>query len=278
MKKTVILFCAFILVLSCKKDEPDYSRRTSYFKNIAGDTVGDSLFTCVTFNIHLGFRANQDPWNREETGAGMDQVKEIARHLKIAGPDFVALQEVPRNRSNAVVKEFLEALAAEMNMNYAFGAHGYNDPYGVEPVKGEWGTAVLSRYRILGITNTEVEYVSVWERRSMLDVLVEISPSETIHVMSLHYLPSDQGIPNTAGYLQQVEGPVILMGDFNYTGAIPEFTASGLKDADSAYQTGWIDRIFYSGGHFTCKGYGTIADTAHLISDHAANFCILVPR
>ena len=160
-----------------------------------------------------------------------------------------ALQEVPLNRSNAVLKHFLDTLAVAMDMNYAFGSHGYNDPDGVWPVQGEWGNAILTKFRIKGIQNVQVEYISKWEKRSLLDAEIELNPGRSLHVVSLHYLPSG-GVPNTVAHLQTVAGPVIVMGDFNMTGDIPGFAGLGLQDADSLGPYVQIDRIFYPTASF----------------------------
>ncbi len=137
-----------ILLLSCNKtqDPFDYeNERTSYFKNIREQSYEDSIISCVTYNIQLGFKAGQDPWQKDVIGASAAQIQNITDLLKRINPDIVALQEVPRNRYNTEVKDFLEKLAAEMNMNYAFGSHGFNDPNGIYPVYGEWGTAILTK-------------------------------------------------------------------------------------------------------------------------------------
>jgi len=276
MKLRIIVLFLLILSFSCKKEEIDYENsRISYFENIKEGSHNDSIINCVTFNIHLGFRATQDPWNKDDVGADEEQMKNIARLLKKINPDIIALQEVPLNRYNAIIKNFLEVLATEMNMNYAFGAHGYNDPYGIYPVYGEWGTAILTNYKILDINNIEVEYISKWEKRSMLDAWIEINPTKKIHVLSLHYLPIEEGIPNTENYIKQISGPIILMGDFNYTGEITNFSNIGLLDVDSTYENKWIDRIFYSGSHYKCLEYGTIPDSVWWISDHPANYGLL---
>src|SRR5512138_1224282 len=200
------VFCWLALVLlpvmSCNKDPFDYEHdRTSYFTNLHEQPFNDSVIVCVTFNIHLGFRFMEDPWDKDDTGADMRQIQHIADILKQINPDVIALQEVPRNRYNAVVKDFVEQLAGTMNMNYAFGSHGYNDPYGIYPVYGEWGTAVLTKYKIGNIQNVEVEYLDKWQKRSLLDATLEMNGSTAFHVMSAHYLPSDQGAPNTASFI-----------------------------------------------------------------------------
>jgi len=273
--KAVFLLVTFLLT-ACTKEDIDYTRsRTSYFKNLHEQPYNDTAITCVTFNIQLGFQATQDPWNKEIFGADTAQVKEIARLLKKVQPDIIALQEVPRNRYNAIVKLFIELLAKEMDMNYAYGTHGYNDPYGIYPVYGEWGNAILTKYKILEINNKEVEYISKWEKRSILDASLELRPGMVLHAISLHYIPSDQAVPNTVNHLGQLSGPVIMMGDYNISGEIHAFDSLGFTDVDADYTNYWIDRIYYTGNDFSCNSFGTIADSVTWISDHLANYGVL---
>jgi endonuclease/exonuclease/phosphatase family metal-dependent hydrolase len=272
----ICLSLVLLLLLSgCNKyTEPDYNQRTSYYKNVATGYTSNSLLTCVTYNIQLGFMATQDPWDANQTGADMNQIKRIADILRSTNADIIALQEVPRNRYNAVVKGFVETLAAELGMNYAFGAHGYNDPYGIYPVNGEWGNAILSTFEIEAITNHQVEYVNQWERRSLLHATLKINDSTTINAISLHHLPSADGLPNTASYVQSLQGEVILMGDFNYLGEITEFKNIGFSDVDSTYALHGIDRLFVNKAFFSVSEIGTIPDTL-LVSDHWANYARL---
>ena len=160
MKSTVFALVFLFLIFSCSKNEPyDYeNHRTAYFKNTHQNIFEDSVLTVVTYNIHLGFNAFSDPWDKDQIGADSEQIENLARVLKQIDADIIALQEVPRNRYNAVVKDFVEELARVMQMNYAFGAHGYNDPYHIYPVHGEWGNAILTKYEIKEIENVEVEY------------------------------------------------------------------------------------------------------------------------
>jgi hypothetical protein len=162
-----------------------------------------------------------------------------------------------------------------MQMNYAFGSHGYNDPTGVWPVQGEWGTAILTKYRIRGIQNVQVEYINKWAKRSLLDAEIEIDSARRLHVVSLHYLPSDQGLPNTVAHLRTVAGPVIVMGDFNMTGILLPLTALGLQDTDSLDVYHQIDRIFYPPQWYRLSKYGTISDSIPWVSDHPANYAVL---
>ncbi len=264
-----------LLLISCTKEPYDYENdRTSYYKNLIFNKYNDSTIICVTFNIQLGFNAFSDPWDKSQIGANEEQLQNITHVLKQISPDIIALQEVPRNRFNAEIKDFLERLAENLDMNYAFGAHGFNDPYGIYPVHGEWGNAILTKYQIQNICNKEIENIDKWQKRSMIDVELMINDSVFLHALSLHYIPIQEGIPNTANYLHDHGKPIILMGDFNYMGEISELKEIGLADSDSNYIIHSIDRILYSDTFFETKEIGSLADTNYT-SDHPANYSIL---
>lgn len=277
----------FILLMvlgpACTREPHDYEHhRTSYFRNIHDSSYNDSILVCATFNIQLGFPATKNPWDKNISGADRVQVERIAAMVRQVDADIVALQEVPRNRYNAVIKDFIEKLATRLNMNYAFGAHGYNDPEGIYPVHGEWGNAILSKYRIEGIENTEVSYVDQWQKRSILCTLLEINGSFRLNAISYHYDNGlgemNEAIGNTKLYLSRLSDPVIMMGDSNYQWAVDEyyleFDEAGLADADSTYLTG-IDRILFSRNAFQCLGAASWYDTINFTSDHPLNSCLL---
>ena len=71
MNKLIPFLLFAFLICGCKTDEPyDYeNERTSYFNNIEIETLQDSIIHCVTFNIHLGFNGNSNPWDKNQTGA-----------------------------------------------------------------------------------------------------------------------------------------------------------------------------------------------------------------
>ena len=115
---------------------------------------------------------------------------------------------------------------------------------------------------------------SKWEKRSLLDATIQLKGDQTVHAISLHHLPSEQGIPNTAAYINGISEPLIMMGDFNYTGEIEDFLNIGVLNVDSAYMQHHIDRIFYSEEWFETTEIGTLPDTTW-VSDHPANFARL---
>lgn len=279
----IILFFIFLIFTSCIKSPHDYAHhRTSYFKNLNEQNFADTTLVCATFNIQLGFPATKDPWNSAVTGADSLQIERIATMIEQVDADIVALQEVPRNRYNAVIKDFIEQLAARLDMNYAFGAHGYNDPTGIYPVHGEWGNAILAKYKILGIDNIEVSYVDQWQKRSILSALLKVNDSFSLCAISLHYgnglSEMNEGIKNTISYIRQLKEPVILMGDSNYQWAAEdyckEFEEVDLADADSTSMTS-IDRILYSRAAFHALSVNSWYDTVYYTSDHPLNWCRL---
>lgn len=262
-----------ITLFSCSDDEPDYSGRTSYFKNIINGVESSDSLKLMTYNIHLGFR-NANPWDKDQVGGSEGHIDSLADFLMSYGADIIALQEVPYKRSNVLTKDFLEQLALKMEMNYAFGSNGYNDAYGIEPVKGEWGNAILSKYPIINIENVEVEYESVWERRSMLIAGLLVGDNDTLYAASTHHLPSEYGRSATASGIANYDCTV-LMGDFNYTGEIIEFTQEGFLDVDSSYTYHGVDRIFYSVAYFEVLSIGTLYDSVGF-SDHRPNTATLL--
>ncbi len=280
----LFLFLFILLIFSCKRERADYAHhRTSYFKNLQEENFSDTILVCATFNIQLGFPATKDPWNSEVTGADDLQIERIAAMIRQADADIVALQEVPRNRYNAEIKDFIEQLAARLNMNFAFGAHGYNDPIGIYPVQGEWGNAILSKYTIAGIENIEVSIVDQWQKRSILSARLKVNDSFILNAISLHYDNGlgemNEAIANTRIYLRLLKEPVLLMGDSNYQWEVEqyytEFEVEGLADADSTSLTG-IDRILFTERSFQCQEVNSWYDTVFYTSDHPLNWCRLI--
>lgn len=283
MKKLCLYSVSIIILISCDKNLPDYAHhRTAYFKNLHEQNFSDTTLVCATFNIQLGFPATKDPWNSALTGADSLQIEHIAAMIRQVDADVVALQEVPRNRYNAVIKDFIEQLATRLDMNYAFGAHGYNDPTGIYPVHGEWGNAILSKYTITGIENIEVSVVDQWQKRSILSARLKLNDSFSLNAISLHYDNGlgemNEAIANTRIYLRQLNEPVVLMGDSNYQWEVEkyytEFEGEGLADADSSSLTG-IDRILFTKISFHCQQVNSWYDTIFYTSDHPLNWCRL---
>ncbi|MBN4081489.1 endonuclease/exonuclease/phosphatase family protein [bacterium AH-315-C07] len=276
MSKISAILLGLVILTACEKDKSFYEGRTSFFDNIRYGEEAGNIITCVTYNIQLGFRAGDDPWNKTHIGGTRQHISDLKQIILKVNPDIVCLQEVPRNRYNTKIKDFIQELAKELNMNFAYGAHGYNDPYGIEPVEGEWGNAILSKFEILNMENKEIEYKSIWERRSILMANLKLNNNLNIFTYSLHHLPSDEAIPNSIDYFSEKSNSTqIIMGDFNMT-QIPELESIGYIDilnVDTTVSFS-IDRIFTSKDEFEVMETGEIENSSE-VSDHPANYCKL---
>jgi endonuclease/exonuclease/phosphatase family metal-dependent hydrolase len=254
-----------LLFFSCKKDQVDYEVRNSYFRNINTTAVYDTTLTVMTWNIQCGFPAHLDPWTRYDTGGTSEHIDSLANLIRMSGADIVALQEVPLDRSNIVVKRLLDSLAHRLGMNYAFAAHGYNDAYeSGYPVRGQWGVAIMSRYPIEDIDSREVSYIDVWTRRSTLRVKLRLSESKMINVYSLHHKPMQDysDLQKTADFVHESSLPVIVCGDFN-TGPHEPEAKLGLTQTLPDSLLG-IDQIFHSAEFIHLNAHGVYSR----LSDH----------
>jgi len=279
--------CTILLALilaACKKNNSstDYSRRTTYFKNISSANFNDSIITCATFNIQLGF-GDADPWNASQIGGTRAHIQKLKEYLNVVKPDIICLQEVPRNRYNTEVKNFIDTLAKVLNMNYAFGSNSYNDPTGIVPMQGEWGNSILSKYPITAINNFENEYESIWERRSILTADITIN-NKSVRVHSLHFLPTVNAEANALSYFNSKANVTqLILGDFNLT-RLNVLEANNYTDVfktapSSSILFSSIDRILYTNNKFTTLQMGYISDSIftphYVISDHLANYAVV---
>jgi endonuclease/exonuclease/phosphatase family metal-dependent hydrolase len=169
----------------------------------------------------------------------------------------------------------LEALADSLDMNLAYGSHGKNEPYGVWPVRGIWGNAILSKFPILAIENREVYYDDKWKRRSVLRATLQLRKDLIIDAYSLHHCGTDANeVENTRNFVAGSPYPVLVGGDFNRAYGHPGLNAlSGLQDVFKNNVPG-IDRI-YSSLHDTVYRTGFITGNYYFASDHLACYAVL---
>jgi len=270
MKKITLFFLAFLLC-SCEKDVPVGDTKHSYYRNHYYNSYADSSLTVLTYNVQLGFTNYQDPWDKNQTGGSAAQIHDIAEIIRRVDPDIVALQEVPIDRSNSIVKHFIEALADSLRMNFAFGGHSKNDPYGVWPVHGVWGNATLSKFPIVEIENIEVYYKGMWNRRSVLRSRISLNENLSVDVFNLHHAAKeDSEMERTKNFLATSTLPVLIAGDFNRRYADPTLSLlSNYQDLFNSHISG-IDRI-YSNFNDTVFGTGGIVGS-NIVSDHMAYY------
>ena len=265
----ILIFLTLFLAVSCKKDTTDYSHRTSFYKNIHRPiTPWDSTLTVITYNVQLGFPASLDPWDPSHLGCTPEQLDTLLAVMRSVDPDIILLQEVPYKRPNTIIREFTEKMAEKLQMNYAFGSHGYNEAYTGRIITGEWGNAIFSRFPVREIENRETYYQDKWVRRSTLKAVLQVDNNLRIDAYSLHHLPSSDGEMNrTVDFINESLNEVIVGGDFNRGYGHPEMDQLQLQNtfADSIP---YIDRIYTSDVFDVSKV--SVIEMSKGVSDHWA--------
>jgi endonuclease/exonuclease/phosphatase family metal-dependent hydrolase len=176
----------------------------------------------ASFNIHHG--------------VGLDGVLDLARIAAVVeqtGAGVVGLQEVDNHwsaRSNFV--DQATWLAERLGMHVAFGANLDLDPPAPGAPRRQFGTAILSAYRIRAQTNTLLPRPLGGEQRGLLEVLTKVR-GIPVRVFNTH-LQHDSQVERLAQVdqirqvLSTANESVILLGDLNATPDTPEI--AGLTD------------------------------------------------
>jgi endonuclease/exonuclease/phosphatase family metal-dependent hydrolase len=262
MKNYSIIFA--LILFACSKDPVIPNPAHTYFKN-SHFGYTDSVVNIVTYNIQLGFTSDQNPFDEKVIGASPEQIHQLANIIRQANPNIVLLQEVPKNRCNTVVKNFIESLADSLRMNYAFGGYGDAD----DKCGGTWGNAIVTEFEITEIENVVVHAIDKYRTRSVLRAKIQ-NGMEFFNIYGLHHSGKDPNeIRNTVNFIKKDTLPFIVGGDFNRTYHNPDLNLLGLEDYFNYYFTG-IDRIYGNlNADLTLRGS---IFNSNKVSDHYAMF------
>ena len=199
----------------------------------------------MTYNIHR--------W------AGADRRFDVARLaavIRTTRADIITLNEV----LNPVVQgrrthDLLAELAGRLGMFYAFGPSGWIDQG--PGWRGPQGNAILSRYRLSGVTNVNLPRLWGSKQRALLSAVVHVSPGRQLRAFVTHL---DHAFEWTRwwqlrGVLRQIahRDPHFLAGDFNAPGFRGPQTRRLLPPvlramADAGYFDAF-DRVGFGSGH-----------------------------
>jgi endonuclease/exonuclease/phosphatase family metal-dependent hydrolase len=225
----------------------------------------------ATFNIHHG--------------VGIDGVLDLARiaaTVERTGAEVVGLQEVDRHwsqRSNFV--DQATWLADVLGMDLAFGANLDLDPPAPGAPRRQFGTAILSAYRIRATTNTLLPRPLGGEQRGLLEAQIKVR-GIPVRVFNTH-LQHDSQVERLAQVarirelLPTAKESVVLLGDLNATPSTPEiagltdllvdaWVTAGVGDGftfDAATPHARIDYVMSSGN--------VVARTAAVVTTDAAD-------
>jgi endonuclease/exonuclease/phosphatase family metal-dependent hydrolase len=156
----------------------------------------------MTWNIHHG----------EGTDGRLD-LERIARRIREAQPDLVALQEVDRGVARTQGRDLPAELAALTGLSPAFHRN-------IEYQGGEYGNATLSRWPILSVTNHHYAMLREGEQRGLLEVVVKIGGRQLAFWNThIDHRPDDaervSNVREIRQFLMDSPHDVVLAGDFN---------------------------------------------------------------
>ncbi|HXH79833.1 endonuclease/exonuclease/phosphatase family protein [Nocardioides sp.] len=138
----------------------------------------------------------------------------VAAEIAAVDPDIVLLQEIDRFKGSTGNIDQAAYFAQALGMDHAFGAN-------VRSGNGEYGVAVLSRFKILNSRNYLLPNGPGGEQRGLLGVGVEVGGQE-VRIYNTHLQNKMEGLReaqarHVAGILANEVNPIILGGDMNAT-------------------------------------------------------------
>ncbi len=141
-------------------------------------------------------------------------ISTLAGEIRAVDPDVVILQEIDRFKAGTGNIDQAAYFADSLGMDHAFGAN-------VTAGNGDYGVAILSRFKILNIEHYLLPNAPGGEQRGLLGVGVEIGGQE-VRIYATHLQNKMAGLREAqaryvAGILAGEENPIILGGDMNAT-------------------------------------------------------------
>jgi len=177
----------------------------------------------MTYNIHVG--------------VGMDKkldLRRIADVINKERPDLVGLQEVDRGVQRTQRIDEIVELSKLTHMDYAFA---FNLPY----QGGQYGVAILSRFPIRATEHRLYKNLREAERRGFIRAEVKID-GRLVNFATTHldYQHDDGRLfeaQQMLAFLSNVNGPLIVVGDFNDIPAGETYKLMGTLFSDAWVET-----------------------------------------
>ena len=215
MYKLILFVLAGMLLLpSCGKDHGSVDNPG--WDDDDDDTPANSTIRIMTYNIHYGY----------PSGGSSPDLQSTAEVIKSINPDVALLQEVDINTTRSGKVDQMAALSALTGLSYSYFGKGidYNG--------GEFGVAILSKYKLEQTATTQLPLVSAQgddyvEQRAMAQATITFAgyllTVATTHLDLTQY-NRDAQVPAIHSQLSLGSGPVILGGDFNARPSNPTIT------------------------------------------------------
>ena len=182
----------------------------------------------MTYNIHVG--------------VGMDKKLDLARIAGVINaqhPDLVGLQEVDRGVERTQRIDEIAEIARMTKMDYAFA-------FNLRYQGGQYGVAILSRLPIMATDHRLYKNTREAERRGFIRAEVQVH-GRTLNFVTTHldYQYEDGRVFETEqllAALKDVNGPLILVGDFNDVPAGGAYKLVREQFADAWIENGASDQ------------------------------------
>lgn len=173
----------------------------------------------MTYNIH--------------SGIGMDGVRDVHRIsgvIKQTGADIIGLNEVQHKTTLSEGEAQEEVIASNLGYNYCFGKS-------IDHKGGAYGNALLSKYPIISNKIHILEQPKGYkeETRSILQCEILVKDIK-FNVLVTHLGLTSEERKKSSKYIvnlvKELDGPVILVGDFNaeYDTEELQYIMTSLKD------------------------------------------------
>ncbi|MGH9161167.1 MAG: endonuclease/exonuclease/phosphatase family protein [Vicinamibacteraceae bacterium] len=206
---------------------------------------GERGATFATYNIHHGSGNEEcttppaEPGQPPNPDCNLD-LQRIARVIQSLDADIVGLQEVDRFWARSAYVDQPRALARMLRMHSCYGANLDHPADSHANVPHQYGTAILSVWRIQGCENTLLPRTNpANEQRGLLEARINAGnvPLRFYNTHLQHNSLDDRIVQaqTIADRVAAVESPVVVVGDLN---AVP--TESSLPPLLALLTDVWV--------------------------------------
>ncbi len=263
----------------------------SYFINdYPLDSRTKQVYTVLTYNIHMGFTDDQNPFASGDVGASIEHLDSLVAAIKSLDPDFVALQDVGRNVTHTVIEDQAAYLAAALEMNFAYSDYSEVNTGKDVFIRGSRGHLLLTKFEIQSIDNIEILNQTRYESRYCQVSNIKINEQRSISLLNTHFrggAAQEEKDYETNTILEIAEAqahPIILCGDFNNTlntthiakidSIYPSVLTLVLNQERLEVETNHtkIDNIFVEDAFFEVQNIGLMKEQYWYLSDHRCLF------
>jgi endonuclease/exonuclease/phosphatase family metal-dependent hydrolase len=225
----------------------------------------------ASFNIHHGVGID-----------GLLDLERIAAVIEDTNPDVIGLQEVDRHfgeRSDFV--DQARWLADRLGLHVVFGANLDLDPLTPGAPRRQYGTAILSRYRIREWRNTLLPRPEGGEQRGLLEAVIKVR-GVPVRAFNTHLQHNSQAerlaqVATIRSIVAQAQESVVLVGDLNATPDSPEIAAMTEDLVDAWAEAGEGDGFTYDAQtphariDYVLTSGDVVARTAAVVTSDAAD-------